>query len=1153
MTTKQFTIPALALFSCAVTAADKPLFPEYATIPLGHRFPKYGTLTTDHCGNLLVNGKKRFLIGTQVGLQRISADLMPSIGYPPEFRWLYEEPLTYENAQRIGLDAVYIFTPDWWIQERIPSFKPEMMNNRNNRKMIRQILESGLPILVDYTCFPWRHGRLIRPEYRRNFPPEIFNEFHTGNGNHWVPYNIFHREARDLYRHYWQAGAKLMKQYKANTFIYELFNEPAYNDPSAYNRKLFSGYLERKYRTPEKMNRRWRTSYRSFEEASMVPNFSRVPPLSVDWGKFLEEGFTELAKLGCRSIREIDPGAKFSFQILGFNNYRNVSASNVNIWEISKFMDVISTSTTGGLYIESAQSAPPPVSLESPSNPTSISEGILERHFYRNCARGKAIINPEAYSSNNPDVLRWKIWIDMLRGSSTISLFDWSKRGWEYEFDLKKAQENAEKFTYSMLNPFAVPTQILAEIRKIRREISQYGEFFIPRELRPKAEIALLISYPTERYTAASGKIFKNELLHYAAALEFSHYSIDVLMEEQLADGVPAPYRAVIAVGVENTLPETNSALKRFAGNGGVVIGARGLLDSDEYGNQVRNPLFSGLKLLPLKQPQIAELKLRMPLRKGLEGNIQARLDFEIHPDESWRVLGSINSQPQILRKKNVYFIGPFLQEYAIAGVLGSILEAQRILPELNLYRVPAGDMAVNIEAHCAEKDGLRMVFLQNFDAYPKRTEMELTDGISAVTLPGRKRLPLNNGRARFLLGACGGEILALGKLAAIEQKFGKTMEETLESLDRQFNALEKIHKKEREAARSAETFSPDPAATYPLDLRKFCNSSFIDDRSGDGEGGWTDQGRENSLDGVPWGLQVLKGVPCEIIRPDSNDDKSCIILNSTSSRRVLPKEVKGIPVNEKVLNLYFFHTGAFGKSEQKIMTYRINYADGSTLDIPVRNGSEIEDWWTMLTRARKMSRFIAWKNMQGRGFYVWQWTNPHPERLIASLDIRSENAAPIPIVIGITCEKYAGEKTIPLTEIQCRAFGKCRVEKDNGIFRIRISSETGGWAGILLEAPGIDWRDLPSDTQIRFKVNGAFDSFGNRRGGQNIQLKLDRRFKLPSVDSDPETFETVSVPLRELLSPEKKGEHLLLQFVGSGKDAGVEVRDFELEYRSEP
>ena len=51
----------------------------------------------------------------------------------------------------------------------------------------------------------------------------------------------------------------------------------------------------------------------------------------------------------------------------------------------------------------------------------------------------------------------------------------------------------------------------------------------------------------------------------------------------------------------------------------------------------------------------------------------------------------------------------------------------------------------------------------------------------------------------------------------------------------------------------------------------------------------------------------------------------------------------------------------------------------------------------------------------------------------------------------------------------------------------------------------------------------------------------------------DAETFETVSVPLRELLSPEKKGEHLLLQFVGSGKDAGVEVRDFELEYRSEP
>lgn len=1155
MTIKQLSCQTAALLSCAVIGAEEPRFPEFGTLPPELLFPRHAKLTADAHGNLLVNGKKRFLIGTEIGIQQLAGDLEPSIGYADRYKWLYEEPLTYENAQRLGLDTISVFTPDWWIRKIEPAFKPQLFHNRKNRAMIRQVLGNGLPIIADYTCFPWRHGGLVRPELRHLLPEEAFNKYNTGNGNHWVPYNIFHPEARKIYRRYWQDGAEFMKQNGANVLAYELFNEPAYNDPSPYNRVLFARFLKAKYNTPEAMNRTWRTRYVSFEEAANVPEFIRTPGLAVDWGKFLEKGFTELAKYGCEAIREIDPHARITFQTLGFNNYRSLPATNINIWEINRFMDVISTSTVGGIYVESAFSEPPPVSVEAPSNPTSIGEGILERHFYRNCAAdGKIIVNPEAYVSRNPAALRGKIWLDLLRGGSIDNFFTWQKRAWDYKFDGKRAHEIAEKFPYMLLIPQAIPTGLLTEFLKAKREIQEYGEFFIPKELRPKAEIALLISFPTERYGAATGNTAKNEILHYAAALEFAHYPADVLVEEQLRNGVPEQYRAVIAVGVDNTLPGTAAALEKFARNGGLVIGARRKMELDEYGNRIPDLLFSGLKLQPLRQTQIAELEFSLPREQLFRGKLSCRTDSVLQAQNDWSVVGSTGTQPQIVQRGTVCFIAPFFQEYALAGILGTILNSAGIQPDLKLFRVPAGDMAINIEAHSARKDGLHLVFLHNFDSYPKLTEIELEKERSAITLPGRNLLPVQNGRARFLLPSNGNLILAMGKRAALEQRFGTIVPETRESLQKQFDALERIRKTERELARNSEMFTPEPSATFPLDLRRFCNSSFTDSKPGDGEGGWTDQGSDNSLDGVPWGLQTFKGVPCEIIRPDSNDDRSCIILNSVSSKRALPQKTEGIPVNEKVRALYFFHTCAFGKTGQKIMTYRIRYADGGTLELPVRNGTEIEDWWTMLTRARKMARNIAWKNTQGRGFYLWRWENPEPDRTIAAVDILSENAAPIPIVIGITCEKFTGsKKIIPLDGIQGKAFGKCRLEQQNGTLRIHVSAETGNWAGISLTAPGIIWNKLPPETVIRFKINGGLDPFGNRRGGQTVQLKLGKRFKFPSVDADPETFEEFSVPVRELYDPAKNSNALLLQFTGTGRDAGVELREFRLEYPPEP
>ena len=71
------------------------------------------------------------------------------------------------------------------------------------------------------------------------------------------------------------------------------------------------------------------------------------------------------------------------------------------------------------------------------------------------------------------------------------------------------------------------------------------------------------------------------------------------------------------------------------------------------------------------------------------------------------------------------------------------------------------------------------------------------------------------------------------------------------------------------EARRRENSYSPDLSRTVMVDLRRFANSSFTDDKAGDGEGGWTDEGRQNCLENVPRGVQTLRGVPCELIRFD--------------------------------------------------------------------------------------------------------------------------------------------------------------------------------------------------------------------------------------------------------------------------------------------
>jgi hypothetical protein len=199
-----------------------------------------------------------------------------------------------------------------------------------------------------------------------------------------------------------------------------------------------------------------------------------------------------------------------------------------------------------------------------------------------------------------------------------------------------------------------------------------------------------------------------------------------------------------------------------------------------------------------------------------------------------------------------------------------------------------------------------------------------------------------------------------------------------------------------------------DASKAFIVDLKKFANRNFEDDVAGDGKGGWTDEGRDNSLVGVPWEMQNFLGVPCNIIRWDHNEDKACIVLASKKSIGV-PEKVEGIPVEESLKSIYFFHTSAWTEQKKEAFKYRIHYIDNTTLDILIIGGIHVNDWWVNARDGVEMSKFeakIAWSNSDKRGFYCYKWDNPNKGKIIKSIDIISSNNNSIPIIIAITGEK---------------------------------------------------------------------------------------------------------------------------------------------------
>lgn len=1179
----------VALSATASLVADELSFPEFKDLKPPLLLPPDATLSVDSDGNYCHNGKPRFLIGAQLCYSMEKSDLLPCEGYPSALKWLYETPLSYESAQRIGLDTISTFSTVRWIADGVdPSFQDAtfLPAEYATRKEIWHGIH--LPLQVDYTCFEWGHGKLAEPPFKDKFPEDMFNPGGArSEGNHWVPYCLNHPKTREIYKMIWESGAQEAKESGAKPFIYELFNEPAYNDFGVYNRKLFAARIKALYKTPQEMDRVWGSAYGSFEAASNFKSRNENPGLLVDWCKFMEDSFADFCRYGTDVISKLDSSARFSVQSCGDDIYRALPKSGVNHYKLSRLLSTTETSTGGGAFISnSGEEKPAASAIDTASVLGGISEGMLQRHFYKALADGKPIFDGEAYSGQSYDSLRGMLWLELVRGGNAAYMFIWSKRPWDKNWKPQGSIEGGRKvatlFPFLILNPNFLPPSALTAIMDFKKEMLKLDDLFVPRKRGVESQIAILLSFPTERRAPAIGNVLKNEICTYNAALELSQHQLDAILEEQLPEGRASRYKVIVAAGVRNIYPETAKHLLRFVSDGGILVAGLEPMPEDEYGHPIDwQGLFDFKRSSAPKTPYSGELSLLIPRYPLLQGPIKARENLLVEDCAGWEVLGILNGHPAVMRKSFgkgwVYFIAPTMPSYSLSAVLNSLLSTHKVEPVCQLSQPEASDLIPNVETHCAKRDGRTAFFLLNWDNYPKlaRLEAPAFKSGAARDVFASGALPVVNSGVMVMLPPKRPVVVVAGQAAELASLYGEAPVLSPESL-KGLCAKQQAEIDAQKAKISGFKFTPDATTTRTLNLRPFCNRDFVDTTAGDGKGGWTDQGAENSLQGVPWDTQNLLGVPCDLIRPDMNEYRACIVMDSKN----LPtgfgvKKIECIPVDEKVKALYFFHVSAWTDDGSEVFRYRIKYASGRELELPVICGENIADWW--LSRPSKLKDFIAWHNAEERGFHCWRWENPVKEDEINSIDILSASGKSIGIIIGITVEGVGSAGAASSATVNAwkfpedsvlRGWNGCVAKWQDGQIVSSLAEDATAWAGFTVSVPK-QATPTPPDAKVlrnghlRFSVNGCNDIWGKHIGGQLLQItlgfkdgksgkdKFTIKTSMEACDSDPLTWQEHSIPLETFFEKETEGilSSCVFQFRGPPPGAGIAIKDLRLEF----
>lgn len=187
---------------------------------------------------------------------------------------------------------------------------------------------------------------------------------------------------------------------------------------------------------------------------------------------------------------------------------------------------------------------------------------------------------------------------------------------------------------------------------------------------------------------------------------------------------------------------------------------------------------------------------------------------------------------------------------------------------------------------------------------------------------------------------------------------------------------------------------TPDDA----LDLSSYYNESLDD--------GWENRLIPgNNLSSLPHGLQRLGGVAFDVrgvIRLYG--------LNMAPHGLAFPARVPNLRVDRHCRRLHFLQGVCWDAPDgTKVGAYLVRYSDGEEVEIPLRYGEDVRNWWIGPDPKRLAAHASeAWTGSNSAAairLFRMSWENPRPAQRIAAVDFESSLTACAPFLVAITAE----------------------------------------------------------------------------------------------------------------------------------------------------
>lgn len=208
------------------------------------------------------------------------------------------------------------------------------------------------------------------------------------------------------------------------------------------------------------------------------------------------------------------------------------------------------------------------------------------------------------------------------------------------------------------------------------------------------------------------------------------------------------------------------------------------------------------------------------------------------------------------------------------------------------------------------------------------------------------------------------------------------------------------------------EVKSADLAPVY-IDLSKVANMGFSDDKSGDGKGGWSDQGPGNDYREFNLSATQFGGAPFRIIDPAANDGKSVLSFRHESYPAGLTSVTASLPAGSSGRYLYLLHTSSWNGQPKgtSIGTIKLTCRDGSVQQVDIQSKRDIADWWNPMRLPNGV--VVAAKPNQSSqvGVYLSRFD------LGKSLDVQSVTFTTTEKVLWIVVAATLTGRDVPLPE----------------------------------------------------------------------------------------------------------------------------------------